>query len=61
MNQREFDEDLNPPDESEENGVGWKNNPIRQLFENPRQVSVRSFLEYPGKSLQNTKRSQLIQ
>lgn len=38
MNQRQFDECLTNPDAWEE-GIGWVNNPIRSLFENPRQQS----------------------
>ena len=51
MNQREFDEDLKVGSsedwENEEDGRGWTNNPIRRLFENPKQMSEKSFLEYP--------------
>ena len=51
MNQREFDLDLrldvddttgeyrNPED-----GYGWPNNPIRLLFDNPKDPSERSYL-----------------
>ena len=40
MNQRQFDEDLTNPDAWAE-GEGWRNNPIRGLFDNPRQSSER--------------------
>ena len=45
MNQREFELDnwigdgVNPED-----GVGWANNPIAQLFDKHRQLSEREFL-----------------
>jgi len=44
MNQREFDLDLLCPDEdwqNPEDGFGWRNNPIAQLFDQHRQTSVR--------------------
>jgi len=42
MNQHQFDQDLD--DYDGEYGYGWRNNPIRRLFDNPRQQSERSFL-----------------
>ena len=44
MNQLQFDADLNDSDAWSE-GFGWVNNPVRQLFENPKQESERSWLD----------------
>ena len=41
MNQQQFDEDLKNPD-AWMDGEGWTNNPIRDLFDNPRQSSTRN-------------------
>ena len=43
MNQNQFDEDAD--DHDGEYGYGWRNNPIRKLFDNPRQQSHRSCLD----------------
>ena len=42
MNQHQFDEDSDEYDG--EYGYGWRNNPIRKLFDNPRQQSERSWM-----------------
>jgi hypothetical protein len=45
MNQRAFDADLEGGYEvNPENGEGWANNPIAQLFDKHRQLSEREFL-----------------
>ena len=41
MNQQQFDNDLLHPNEWE-GGVGLVNNPLRKLFDNPRQKSACS-------------------
>lgn len=50
MNQRQFDRDGDEgdnfdPEDDPEDGFNWRNNPIRALFDNPRQSSHRSFLK----------------
>ena len=44
MNQHQFDADGSNVDSQPDDGFGFRDNPIRQLFENPHHRSVRSFL-----------------
>jgi hypothetical protein len=50
----EYGDNLSPDtedDESTENDhYNWVNNPVRQMFENPRQQSHRTHLEYERKN-----------